>query len=274
MPIAQPQTDIQPLLLRTREVATLLGVSESLILIWSRPGPGQLLHPIQIPGIGATRFRREEAERLAAKWCEGCRLVTASELAARLDAKTSGDGWEARCPAHEDHRRSMSITAGEDGRVLLHCHAGCETPAIVAALGLTMRDLFPPRTRTTTKRIVKIYDYIDAAGVLHDQVVRYDPKDFRQRRPKGNSQWIWNLKGIDRILYRLPTLRDQPLVFLVEGERDADRLQELGVPATTNAGGAGKWIEAYTRQLQIAGQRHDLNRSKASADEVLIQPLN
>ena len=160
------------------------------------------------------------------------------------------------CPAHEDRKASLSIGEGEDGRLLLHCKAGCALEQILEPLALTMPDLFPPRPRTTTKRIAATYDYVDAAGVLQYQVVRYDPKDFRQRRPNGNGGWTWNLKGIDRVLYRLPTLRDQSLVFIVEGERDADRLQSLALPATTNAGGAGKWIEPYTRQLQMAGVTH------------------
>ena len=181
--------------------------------------------------------------------------MTLRELLARFERPTrSGAQWQVRCPAHDDRTASLNIGEGTDGRLLVHCKAGCELAAILEHLHLTMRDLFPPRTRTTTKQIVATYEYHDAAGVLQFQVVRYaDPKDFRQRRPNGNGGWIWNLKGIERILYRLPSLRDQSLVFIVEGERDADRLQTLGIPATTNPGGAGKWKETYTAQLQIAG---------------------
>ena len=57
--------------------------------------------------------------------------------------KKSGRGWSAQCPAHDDRKPSLSIGTGEDGRVLLHCHSGCPTSAVVAAIGLTMRDLFP-----------------------------------------------------------------------------------------------------------------------------------
>src|SRR5262249_4049566 len=51
-------------------------------------------------------------------------------------------GWSARCPAHEDRVRSLTIATGADGRVLLYCFAGCVVDAIVAAMGLTVRDLF------------------------------------------------------------------------------------------------------------------------------------
>lgn len=60
-------------------------------------------------------------------------------------AKPSGSGWAARCPAHEDRKPSLSVSEGEDGRALAHCHAGCETDVVCAALGLTLADLMPPR---------------------------------------------------------------------------------------------------------------------------------
>lgn len=64
-------------------------------------------------------------------------------LAQLPDAKQAGKGWSARCPAHEDRRASLSIAEGEDGRALVNCHAGCETPAICEAVGLRVVDLMP-----------------------------------------------------------------------------------------------------------------------------------
>src|SRR5215213_7047781 len=67
-------------------------------------------------------------------------------ILSRLEnVRKNGGGWTARCPGHDDRHNSLSIGAGEDGRALLKCHAGCETPRIVAAMGLTMADLFPLR---------------------------------------------------------------------------------------------------------------------------------
>lgn len=68
-------------------------------------------------------------------------------IQAQLDAqgcspKATADGLTAKCPAHDDKNPSLSVDSGNDGRVLLHCHAGCPTEAVVAALGLTLRDLF------------------------------------------------------------------------------------------------------------------------------------
>lgn len=57
--------------------------------------------------------------------------------------KTGSDKWQACCPAHDDSHPSLSIKECEDGRVLLHCWAGCPTSDVVAALGLSLADLFP-----------------------------------------------------------------------------------------------------------------------------------
>jgi putative DNA primase/helicase len=69
--------------------------------------------------------------------------MSVTDIIQRLDAKRSGEGWKAKCPAHDDRVPSLSIKEGSDGRVLLHCHAGCSIDDILRALGLTLRDLFP-----------------------------------------------------------------------------------------------------------------------------------
>ena len=91
--------------------------------------------------------------------------MTPAALAAKLEAKASGDGWLARCPAHEDANPSLSIATGADGRILLHCHAGCALQAIIGALGLGQRDLFADNG-PTGRAIVATYDYTDEFGEL------------------------------------------------------------------------------------------------------------
>jgi hypothetical protein len=79
-----------------------------------------------------------------------------NEILARFpDAKQSGNGWTARCPAHDDGTASLSIAQGDDGRALLHCFANCTPEAIVAKIGLTMRDLFPPKDARNGTRPAK-----------------------------------------------------------------------------------------------------------------------
>lgn len=159
--------------------------------------------------------------------------------------RSDGPGWAARCPAHEDSTPSLTIGIGDDERALLCCHAGCTTEAIVTALGLAMSDLFPPKARDDRPRIVATYAYQDEAGELLYEVVRMSPKSFRQRRPNPSGGWVWNMTGVNRVLYRLPfviaAVRTGSTVFVVEGEKDADAITKAGGIATCNPGGAGKW---------------------------------
>src|SRR5262249_45750248 len=88
------------------------------------------------------------------------------------------------------------------------------------------------------------------------QVVRFEPKDFRQRRPDGNGGWTWSLGETRRVLYRLPqiatAIRRGEAVYIVEGEKDAHTLGERGLTATTNPGGANKWRPDYADPLRGA----------------------
>jgi hypothetical protein len=88
-------------------------------------------------------------------------------------ARQHGEQWQACCPAHDDHTPSLSITPAAD-KVLLYCHAQCPLDAILAALGLTRRDLFvhSAAPRNGHRRIVETYNYVDAHGVLVHQTVR------------------------------------------------------------------------------------------------------
>lgn len=73
--------------------------------------------------------------------------MIAEDLVARLDkAKRAGErSWLARCPAHADKGPSLKVTDA-DGKILIHCFAGCAPHEVVAAVGLKLEDLFPPRT--------------------------------------------------------------------------------------------------------------------------------
>jgi len=175
--------------------------------------------------------------------------VTAEQIADRLEARRAGSGWVARCPAHDDKRASLSVGAGDDGRVLLSCHAGCTFDAILAAAHLTTEDVFPPRAEKPRPQIRATYPYCDESGAVLFEVVRFEPKDFRQRRPDGKGGWEWKLQGVRRVPFRLPELLesdDSAPVFVVEGEKDALSLARLGLVATTTAGGATNWKHTAT----------------------------
>jgi putative DNA primase/helicase len=102
-------------------------------------------------------------------------------LARALEARRSGSSWVAKFPAHDDNNPSLNFRK-EDGKVLVHCHAGCAQRDVIAAS--TARGLWQPE-HNEDRRIIATYDYTDQDGNLRYQVVRYQPKDFRQRRPDG-----------------------------------------------------------------------------------------
>lgn len=180
------------------------------------------------------------------------------------------DGWMAKCPSHDDRQQSLAIAEGTDGRALLTCHAGCDVRAIVAAVGLTMQDLFPPKGlqepalgvvrggQAKGGRIVETYRYVNEDGQLLFEVVRKEPKAFPQRRPDPTQPggWSWKLGDVRRVLYHLPELlagvAARRAVLVVEGEKDVHTLERAGFVATTNPGGAGKWRPEFARTLEGA----------------------
>lgn len=96
------------------------------------------------------------------------------------------------------------------------------------------------------KKIVARYPYKNEKGELIFQVVRYEPKDFRQQRPDGKGGWEWGLNGTKPILFKLPELiASTNTIYIVEGEKDVERLIREGLTATCNPMGAGKWKPEY-----------------------------
>jgi DNA primase len=99
-------------------------------------------------------------------------------------------------------------------------------------------------------KIHKTYDYVNETGKLLFQVVRYEPRDFKQRRPDGNSGWIYNIKDVPLVPYNLPAVIKTKSIIIVEGERDADRLNSMGLTASCNPMGAGKWRAEYNTHFK------------------------
>lgn len=174
--------------------------------------------------------------------------------------RTGANAFTAYCPVHEadghGHRPSLSVAPGDSVDVVLHCHAGCAHAAILAALGID-----PGKASEQRRRISNIYKYVDASGKLLFEKVRFEPKDFRiLHRDASTGAELWKLpRGIEPPLYRLPAVTaaiasGEP-VYLVEGEKDSDRLASAGLCATTSFSGAAadgqkpKWKDSYTAVL-------------------------
>jgi hypothetical protein len=219
-------------------------------------------------------------------WSASTAFTVVTDALERSGQRGTGSGRQRmyECPAHEDRTPSLSVTDGES-RVLVYCHARCDTGDVVAAIGLATRDLFhEPGQRWTPWREkcacqpVASYPYVDETGRLLFEVVRGEHKEFSQRRPDPSSRsgWRWSLGDVRRVLYRLPRILAAPpsaCVLVVEGERDVHALEAAGEVATCNPGGAGKWRPEYAqvlagRDVLVVADRDDPGRDgrRAGAD--------
>src|SRR5687768_574958 len=147
--------------------------------------------------------------------------------------KQSGGNWSAKCPAHDDQNPSLSIR-GIEGHTLLFCHAGCDTGDIMAALDLTMSDLFDePRGAT--------YLYNDGR-IVH----RTPEKKFWQT---GTTTGTATLYRLDRVVEAVAAKKT---IYIAEGEKDVHSLESIGLVATTAPMGAGKWSKVDPTPLANA----------------------
>lgn len=119
--------------------------------------------------------------------------------------------------------RCLTINEGRDGRVLIHCHAGCKVIDILKAINLKTSDLYPP----DKSKIVEVYQYADNQGDIVYEIVRLEPKGFYARH-EVDGRYVNNMKGVKLIPYRLPELiqavENGKTIILVEGEKDADNV--------------------------------------------------
>lgn len=211
--------------------------------------------------------------------------ATVQNFLDRLDGvRADGSGWSARCPCRQDDENpSLHVGEGRDGRVLVTCHrgGGCDLNDICDAMDLTPNDLFPPKSDAEIERdkaewvannerakpkpkpklkLIATYDYLDEDGNLLFQKQRFvdedNKKTFRQRKRNPDGSWAYSLGDTPKVLYNLPAVRSAAeageVVWVVEGEKDADTIIELGGVATTMPGGAGKWLDIHTEALRGA----------------------
>jgi 5S rRNA maturation endonuclease (ribonuclease M5) len=176
--------------------------------------------------------------------------------------KTGGSEYKAICPFHDDKEPSFCFNSdkgqyycqgcGKKGD-FIHFYAKLNGLDTRRDLGIVLKGIandFGIAVEQKKSKMVKAYDYTDAKGELIFQICRMEPKDFRQRRPNGKGGFIWNLKGVEPVLYQLSEVMNAQEVLIVEGEKDADNLAKLGFVATTCPMGAKKWRDSYNQYLE------------------------
>jgi 5S rRNA maturation endonuclease (ribonuclease M5) len=187
-----------------------------------------------------------------------------------------GNQRKVLCPFHADKNPSLSINIKQG---TWFCHGGCGSGGVIDLIAkldnkpvveilkregihsngyVDRKSVFAnvPQKRFVNKaekigeaEIECTYSYRNERRREVYQSVRLKPKDFRQRHKKGD-RWVWNLDGIERVLYNLPEVLAADTVWLCEGEKDADNLMALGFTATTSCGGSSSWLAAYANSLE------------------------
>lgn len=218
------------------------------------------------------------------------KVLEAVERASSHAPKQTQSGWKARCPAHDDRNPSLSISESSDGKVLLHCHAGCSSEDVLRMSGLQQNDLFPDscqrkqnpfkptkkdgsadkgrpskRVFPTMPAVVDeltrqkgepshIWPYCDPANREAGAVLRWDEPNGKTFRPISltDAGWVIGAMPEPRPLYRLPSIVDADRVYVVEGEKCVDALATLDVEVTSNSGGSN--AANQTDWLPLAGK--------------------
>lgn len=195
--------------------------------------------------------------------------------------KAAGSNMVGLCPFHKEKTPSFNVNRGKQFFHCFGCHKSGDVFTFImekegvkfpdAMQRLADRARLPIENRPQPKvngrdkseelkfETICTYDYSDALDNLVYQVVRQHAickekacgyvKTFRQRRPVDGGAWAWDMEGVERVLYRLPDVLRSKQVWICEGEKDADTLVKMGLCATCNVGGAGKWLEGYTESL-------------------------
>jgi putative DNA primase/helicase len=202
---------------------------------------------------------------------EGAIQFTPREIAAYYAARaprirqTQTAQWRGPCRLHSGTRDSLSIDAAT-GRWFCHSQCNCGGDIFDFEEALTGCDFKHAKAEIfrlvgrpegnhngSARRIVDEYNYPDEHNTLLYQIVRREPKTFSARRPDGKGGWITGkgcMSGVRLVLFDLPSVIEASTVFVAEGEKDVNALNKLGVVATCNPFGAGKWREEYTHQLR------------------------
>jgi 5S rRNA maturation endonuclease (ribonuclease M5)/energy-coupling factor transporter ATP-binding protein EcfA2 len=179
-----------------------------------------------------------------------------------VDLHPSGKNFITNiCPKYGEHRKGHRCVMVYPETNSFNCHdcnvggsiidwqmLSWDMPAAKVMEQLSnMTEENPPQKKQS--REIETYDYTNESGQLLYQVVRYEPKTFKQRQPK-DGDWQWNLDDVTRVLYNLPQVVKSQVVCICEGEKDCNTLIALGYTATTSAGGSSSWLDAYSETLR------------------------
>lgn len=233
------------------------------------------------------------------------RPAALDELLGRLrEVRRAGAGWSALCPAHDDTNPSLSIRVAEDGKVLVHCHAGCTYDAVLQAAGLdrtsfqtngdlgaatpdgdgwaTQADAAAYLANKLHGTVEHIYDYAGNDGTVEFAVARLRTAGEKAIRPMYRRRNRWRIGDPkDRLLplFRLSAIRTRSVVLVVEGEKCVLKAEELGIAATTSAHGANSpsktdWTTIAQKRVILWADNDEPGRRYIQAVAGILRQIN
>lgn len=172
--------------------------------------------------------------------------------------KSNGSNMaQALCPWHNDTKPSLTINLSTGQFKCFGCDSkGSVFDFYMKRHSVDYKTAFNALAKEAgltieaQRKVVKTYDYVDESGKLLFQTVRYEPKDFKQRRPDGKGGWLYNLQGVELVPYNLPEVIKAKSIIVCEGEKDCLNLKAMGFTSTCNPMGAGKWRPEYNQYFK------------------------
>lgn len=208
-------------------------------------------------------------------------MIEVKDFLSRFDSVKSSGGnkYQAICPCHNDHEASLTITISSK-KILLHCHAGCETKDIVNAIGVDYKDLFDNISNYSSRdswityvenvvnkkskignfRFIKRYDYYNVKGNYAFSNLRFEAYKDNKRIDKTMRQGIFDFntnkftfgfkgqtkKSFKAMYGNLKDIDNHSDIFIVEGEKDVDTLSDFGLYALT-VGSSDDWDKDFSQ---------------------------
>lgn len=167
--------------------------------------------------------------------------------------RIKSNSYQVKCPCHNDNRASLTITV-ENDKILMKCHAGCDTRNIVNALGLTMADLYNDKNEYKAKAIN--FNWWQSAFNVKPEAIYNYGSYIKVRLPEKkifygrliNGKYYGGMGDCKKTLYKAKNIskakEKNNYIYICEGEKDADNLISKGYFATT-AGGVNDWKKEY-----------------------------
>ena len=189
--------------------------------------------------------------------------------------KKTPEGYVCKCPCHDDKSASLSLTESSSGKLIVNCFAGCKWEDVIEELARRNLVTRSSKPKQDKYKDAKLYTYYSLTGAPIARTVKLPSKKMWIER-YDNGSWVSGLNGIQVPLYNLKSVLAADVVYLAEGEKDAETVINAGLCGTTNQSGAKHWPDHLTEVLRgktivICQDNDEAGRART---ELLVKKLS